>query len=73
MPTVEGKKYGAVKKINKNIVTARLAVDSTIPILATGRGVQLTCVPISLHGAADGNYPKPLHGIMPAPGEPGAG
>lgn len=57
------------------IKTAQKIIDAVSAhedaILATGRGARLTCAPVTFHGAAHGNYARFLHGLIPAPGDPG--
>lgn len=56
-------------KTAQKIIDAVNANEDTL--LATGRGVKLTCVPTLLNGAAHGNSTTFLQAIVPAPGDPG--
>ena len=71
--TTQGRKHGAnylhpMKTVQK-IIDAVNANEGTL--LATGRGVKLTCVPILLNGSIHGDFTTFLQTIVPAPGDPG--
>ena len=57
-----------IKTVQKIIDAVNAHEDA---ILATGRGIRLTCVPVTFHGAIHGNYVRFLHELIPAPGDPG--
>lgn len=71
--TTQGRERAAdsqhpMKTVQK-IIDAVNANEDTL--LATGRGVKLTCVPILPNGAVHGNFTTFLQTIVPAPDDPG--
>lgn len=57
-----------MKTVQKVIDAANANEDT---LLATGRGVKLTCVPMLPNGAVHGNFTTFLQTVIPAPGGPG--